>query len=83
MKQYAKYIKPYLFSFIVGPLLMITEVIGEVLLPYFMSRIINEGVAQRNISYIIFMGCTMIVTAFLMMIGGIGGAYYNYKIQLQ
>ncbi len=79
MKQYAKYIKPYLFSFIVGPLLMITEVIGEVLLPYFMSRIINEGVAQRNISYIIFMGCTMIVTAFLMMIGGIGGAYFGAK----
>ena len=42
MKQYAKYIKPYLFSFIVGPLLMITEVIGEVLLPYFMSRIITS-----------------------------------------
>lgn len=79
MKQYAKYIKPYLFSFIVGPLLMITEVIGEVLLPYFMSRIINEGVAQRNISYIIFMGCTMIATAFLMMIGGIGGAYFGAK----
>ena len=33
MKQYLKYIKPYLFSFVVGPLLMIVEVLGEVLMP--------------------------------------------------
>lgn len=79
MKQYIKYIKPYLFSFIVGPLLMITEVIGEVLLPYFMSKIINEGVAQKNISYIISIGLVMIVTAFFMMAGGIGGAYFGAK----
>lgn len=79
MRQYIKYIKPYLFSFIVGPLLMITEVIGEVLLPYFMSKIINEGVAQKNISYIISIGLVMIVTAFFMMAGGIGGAYFGAK----
>lgn len=79
MRQYIKYIKPYLFSFIVGPLLMITEVIGEVLLPYFMSKIINEGIAQKNISYIISIGLVMIVTAFFMMAGGIGGAYFGAK----
>ncbi len=79
MKQYLKYVKPYLFSFIVGPLLMIVEVIGEVLMPYFMSRIINEGVAYHNVPFIILMGCTMIATALLMMAGGIGGAYFGAK----
>ncbi len=79
MKQYLKYVKPYLVSFIVGPCLMIVEVLGEVLMPYFMSRIINDGVAGRNIPYIIGIGVTMILTAFLMMAGGIGGAYFGAK----
>ena len=79
MKQYLKYVKPYLFSFIAGPCLMIVEVLGEVLMPYFMSKIINNGVAEHNVPYIIFMGLTMIATAFLMMAGGIGGAYFGAK----
>ncbi len=79
MKQYLKYVKPYLFSFIVGPLLMIVEVLGEVLMPYFMSRIINEGVSNRNVSYIVGIGLTMVLTALIMMAGGIGGAYFGAK----
>ncbi len=79
MKQYLKYIRPYLFSFIVGPLLMIVEVFGEVLMPYFMSRIINEGVSNRNVSYIVGIGITMVLTALIMMAGGIGGAYFGAK----
>ena len=79
MKQYLKYVKPYLFSIIAGPCLMIVEVLGEVLMPYFMSKIINNGVAEHNVPYIIFMGLTMIATAFLMMAGGIGGAYFGAK----
>lgn len=30
MKTYGKYVKPYLYAFILGPILMIVEVIGEV-----------------------------------------------------
>ena len=29
MKRYWKYVKPYLYAFILGPILMITEVVGE------------------------------------------------------
>ncbi|MBO5278857.1 MAG: ABC transporter ATP-binding protein [Lachnospiraceae bacterium] len=79
MKQYLKYVRPYLFSFIVGPCLMIVEVIGEVLMPYFMSLIINRGVANHDVPYITLMGGAMIVTALLMMAGGIGGAYFGAK----
>ena len=43
MKRYWKYIRPYLAAFICGPILMIVEVIGEVLLPKFMANIINVG----------------------------------------
>ena len=69
MKRYAKYVKPYLSAFILGPLMMITEVLGEVLLPFFMSKIVNEGAANHNISYMIEMGIVMAVTALLMMVG--------------
>ena len=79
MKRYWKYIKPYLPAFICGPLLMIVEVVGEVLLPKFMANIINIGAANQDVPYIITMGIVMVVTALLMMAGGIGGAYFAAK----
>ena len=79
MRRYIKYVKPYLSAFILGPLMMITEVLGEVLLPFFMSKIVNEGAATHNISYMIQMGIVMLVTALFMMAGGIGGAYFGAK----
>ena len=44
MGIYKKYVTPYLSAFILGPIFMIVEVIGEVLLPKMMSLIINEGI---------------------------------------
>ncbi len=82
MKRYWKYVKPYLAAFIVGPLLMIVEVLGEVLLPKFMANIINIGAANRDVPYITAMGCAMVVTALLMMLGGIGGAYFAAKASI-
>ena len=82
MKRYWKYIKPYLSAFIFGPILMIVEVIGEVLLPKFMANIINIGAANHDIPYIIGMGVTMIIAALLMMAGGIGGAYFAAKASI-
>lgn len=79
MKRYGKYVKPYLPAFILGPVLMIVEVIGEVILPALMANIINNGAAKGNVPYIISMGGVMIMTAFLMMAGGIGGAYFSAK----
>lgn len=79
MKRYWKYIKPYLSSFILGPILMIVEVIGEVLLPKYMANIINIGAVNRNIPYIIGTGIMMVITAALMAVGGVGGAYFGAK----
>ncbi len=79
MKRYWKYVKPYLPAFILGPLFMIVEVVGEVVLPKLMANIINVGAAQRDVGYIVGMGIAMILTALLMMAGGIGGAYFGAK----
>ncbi len=83
MKQYWKYIKPYWPNFIIGPLMMIVEVIGEVIMPYLLSVIINKGVgmdgAGRGVAFIIAMGVLMVITALCMMGGGVGGAYFAIK----
>lgn len=82
MKRYQPYIRPYLSAFLLGPLLMITEVIGEIMLPKMMSLIINYGVAQRDKGYIIMMGIAMAVTAVIMALGGIGGAFFSAKASI-
>lgn len=79
MKRYWKYIKPYLPAFIIGPLMMIVEVIGEVVLPKLMANIINVGVANGSVGYITGTGALMILVALLMMAGGVGGAYFGAK----
>lgn len=79
MKRWMKYVKPYLPFFILGPLCMIVEVIGEVLMPKFLSMIINDGVNNGNWQYIAGTCALMILTAVLMMAGGIGGAYFGAK----
>ena len=82
MKRWLKYVKPYLASFIIGPLMMIVEVLGEVFMPKFFANIINEGVTNQNVSYIVWMGILMFITALLMMIGGVGGAYFGAKASI-
>ena len=91
-----KYIKPYLPFFILGPLCMIIEVIGEILMPRLLAYIINLGIDGKtdgmpeavlwlynkignNAYFIIALAVGMVLTAILMMIGGVGGAYFGGK----
>ena len=74
--MYWKYIKPYLYAFILGPLCMIVEVIGEVVMPKLLAVVINNanaGTLTNGIS--IRTMFLMILTAIVMMAGGIGGAF--------
>ncbi len=82
MKRWMQYVKPYWVYFTVGPLMMIVEVLGEIFMPKFMAQIINNGVANQNVGYIIGMGVLMLVTALLMMLGGVGGAYFGAKASI-
>lgn len=85
MKQYKKYVIPYKSAFILGPIFMIVEVLGEIILPKLMSMIINYGcgqdvtVAAKGPAYIIGIGAAMIGTALLMMMGGVLSAYFAVK----
>ena len=80
MKRWFKYIKPYWPYFVLGPLCMIIEVAGEVIMPKLMSVVINmanEGTLSNASSMGIMVA--MIATAVVMMAGGVGGAYFGAK----
>ncbi len=80
MKRWFKYIKPYLPFFIIGPLCMIVEVIGEVVMPKLLAVVIN-GANDGALTVPSALGAMglMILTALLMMAGGVGGAYFGSK----
>ena len=80
MGIYKKYVMPYLSAFILGPIFMIVEVIGEVLMPKLMSMIINEGIqGGAGNGYVVTKGILMVLLALCMMLGGVLGAYFAVK----
>ena len=58
---------------------MIVEVIGEVFIPKLYSQIINNGVNNQNVGYIVGMAALMVGVSVLMLLGGVGGAYFGAK----
>lgn len=80
MKRWLEYVKPYTLYFILGPICMLVEVAGEIFMPMFLGKMINAGVdgtltVQKSLLYMLL----MILTALLMMAGGVGGAYFGAK----
>ena len=80
MKRWYKYIKPYLPYFILGPLCMIIEVVGEMLMPTFLTSVIDGGNdGTLTVAKSIITSLLMILTAIIMMAGGVGGSYFGSK----
>ena len=83
MKHWMKYIKPYKAWFILGPLCMIVEVIGEVILPMLLAGVINAGnMGTLTVGSSIGTAGLMILIAIFMMAGGIGGCYFSSKASI-
>ncbi len=83
MKRWFKYIKPYWPWFVLGPVCMIIEVIGEVRMPTFLQAVINaanDGTLTEAMGWQAMGG--MILNALIMMAGGVGGAYFGAKAQV-
>ena len=80
MKRWGKYIRPYIKSFILGPLGMIVEVIGDVLMPLLLAVILNSADAGTlTIGKSIGITAILLVIVAFMMVGGLFGAYYGAK----
>ena len=80
MKRWYKYIKPYLSSFILGPVGMIIEVIGEMFMPLILAELINLGNdGKLTIGSSLGYAGILIGIVLLMMAGGVAGAYFGSK----
>ena len=77
--KWSKYVRPYWRYFVLGPLCMIVEVLGEVLMPLWYSRILNVGVENHDAGYIVLTCALMVLTALCMMGGGVGGAWFGSR----
>ena len=80
MRRWLKYVKPYIKSFILGPLGMIVEVIGEMFMPLILAKIINDADAGTlTVASSLGYAGILIVIVLLMMTGGVCGAYFGAK----
>lgn len=80
MKRWFKYVKPYLSSFILGPVGMIIEVIGEMFMPFLLAMIINNGeLGTLTVGKSIAISAILIGIVIFMMSGGVCGAYFGAR----
>ncbi|MFS0782036.1 ABC transporter ATP-binding protein [Bacillus sp. 1P06AnD] len=78
-KQLVKYVKPYTILAIMGPLLMVVEVVMDLIQPTIMQHIIDTGIAGQNHAYVIKMGLLMILSAIIGLLGGAGCSIYSSR----
>lgn len=74
-----KEVKEYKFVSIITPLFMILEVLMEMLIPFLMASIIDDGVNAGNIQHIYKVGGIMIVAAVVGLFAGMAGGKFGAK----
>jgi len=84
--KWSKYVKPYMAYFILGPLCMIVEVVGDVLMPMLLQMIMDGtspfkmlGWELNPVQNVISIALLMLGVVILMLVGGVGGAYFGSK----
>lgn len=75
MKKLLPLMKKYIKFAILSPILMILEVLTDIIVPYLMSRIVDIGIENRDIEYIVKIGLIMVIAALLGMTFGIISAH--------
>ncbi len=65
----------YKFYALLSPILMILEVMTDVSVPYLMSRIVDVGIANRDVQYVVRVGIVMITVALLGILFGVLSAH--------
>lgn len=82
MKKLLPFMKNYLFYAILCPILMILEVLADIVIPYLMSRIVDVGIANNDINYIVKLGLIMISAAVFGIILGVISSHFGAKAGL-
>jgi ATP-binding cassette subfamily B multidrug efflux pump len=70
------FIKPYWRWAILAPLLMMLEVTMDLMQPRMVQRIVDEGIANQDMTVVIQTGLWMVGLALIGLIGGMGSALF-------
>ena len=73
--SYLDYGKEYWYFFLLGPILMIGEVIADVQLPAMVGDLINQGALSGDKQYIMTQGLKMFGMVIFAIAAGVGAAY--------
>ena len=70
IKKLANYIKDYKRQCIITPIFVVLEVIMEIIIPYLMAKIIDVGIQNNDVKYILEIGIFLIISAILSLTFG-------------
>lgn len=70
LKTLLPYMKKYKWSTIFAPLSIIAEVLLEITIPVLMSRIVDNGIPNKDLAYIVKIGLLMVIMAIAGMCAG-------------
>ncbi|MGF7049512.1 ATP-binding cassette subfamily B protein [Paenibacillus sp. DS2015] len=70
MLKLTRFIKPYWFVALLGPLFMLLEVCMDLLQPRLMASIVNDGVMLGDLGHIAQTGLIMLMVAIVGLVGG-------------
>lgn len=70
-KKLIPYAYKYRFSSILAPLTVVGEVVMEVYIPMLMAKIVDVGIANRDIGYVVRIGGLMLLLALMALIFGV------------
>lgn len=79
LKRILEEVKEYKLVSIITPICVIVEVAMEMLIPYLMASIIDDGVTAGNMDHIVKTGGLMIIIAAIGLLGGLGGGIFGAK----
>jgi len=71
LKTLAKQVKQYKTQTFITPIFMVFEVIMEVIIPLLMANMIDFGIDQGNMGYILKMGAALLISAFMSLLFGV------------
>jgi ATP-binding cassette subfamily B multidrug efflux pump len=77
MKKYFPFFAKYKKALILAPLLVIIDVVCEIVQPELMSKIVDFGVRQKNMGYILHTGGIMVILSLIAIAANIGNIYYS------
>ena len=80
MRRLFSYLKPYRTAAIAAPLLMLLEVAADLIQPKMMARIVDIGIANRDLAYVYRTGAGMIGIALIGLIGGTGATIFSCTV---